>query len=84
MTLGPQWLSGCSILVFKDGETHVVQLLEHDIVAQGTTASQAAERFTRALIHQILDDMWRGDEPLSRVPPAPEWCWERYRAENAP
>jgi hypothetical protein len=70
-----------SVLLLKEGESWVAQVLEHDIAAQGKTVSDATCSLRKIIAGQGFLDIQNGLEPLAGISAAPDY----YRAmfENA-
>lgn len=66
-----------NVFIFKDGcGEWVLQALEHDIAAQGTTLREARDAFQEIMNGQIILDLEKGINPLSMIPPAPPIFWD--------
>jgi hypothetical protein len=65
------------ILLMTEGRAYVVQCLEHDIAAQGTSAQDAVDSFLRSLAGECIaqaeeNNGYCGPENLKKLPPAPD------------
>ncbi len=65
-------------VLLKEASAWVAQGLEYDIAAQGKTIRDAMRAFRRTLVGQIILDIKLGRRPLSNVPKAPDFYWEKY------
>jgi hypothetical protein len=71
-------------LLLKEASAWVAQGLEYDIAAQGKTIRDAMKAFRRTVVGQMVIDMKHGREPLSAIPKAPDFYWQKYFEEAEP
>jgi hypothetical protein len=67
-----------SVLLLNEGDTWIVQCLEHDIVAQGASPKAALEALGWTIGAHILLDKQKGRKPFSTLPRASGSFWERF------
>lgn len=68
-----------SVLLLKGEVSWVVQCLEYDITAQGTSIRKAMKAFERTIVGQIVLDIKQGKEPLQDIGQAPKEYWEKFK-----
>ena len=66
------------LLIQQSDGLWAAQCIDHNIVAQGKTISEAKKAFERTIIGQILFDIKRNKEPLAEFPPASEEIQRRF------
>jgi len=66
------------LLIQQSDGLWAAQCVDHDVVAQGKSISEAKKAFERTIIGQILFDLKHNREPLSAFPPASKELREKY------
>lgn len=71
-------------LLLKEASAWVVQGLEYDIAAQGKTIRDAMRAFRRTVVGQMIIDLKNERQPLSTIPKAPDFYWQKFFEEAEP
>ena len=67
-----------SVLLLNEGDTWIVQCLEHDIAAQGVSPKAALEALGWTIGAHILLDRQKRRKPFSTLQRASGSFWERF------
>jgi hypothetical protein len=59
------------VILWKEADNWIVQGLQKDIAAQGSTINDAMKRFARVLVAEIVTNIREGKEPLQGIDAAP-------------
>lgn len=71
------------VLVFKEAGAWIAQCLEHDIVGQADTESEAVRRLMATIELHIESDVESGIEPLSKIPAPPQRYWKLFSSGSS-
>ena len=66
------------IVLFKEGDTHIAQCLEFDIMAHGASEEIALKRFEAVFNFERNLSIERGRSPFANIPEAPKEFFEMW------
>jgi hypothetical protein len=73
-----------SLLLFKEGDFWIAQCLQHNIASQGSTISEAKDRFERVFAAQAITDSRDGAAyPIRHIPQASHQFWKMWAGASS-
>lgn len=71
------------VVIFKEADQWIAQMLEHDICAQGPDLDTVRERFLATLRAEVAESERNGHAPLENIGPAPALFEQKWNQRSS-